>query len=74
MNYAKAFREIREETQMTRPALAKSIGITNTALWKIERGLTAPKEKTIIALCRLVRVPLAYFYQHAMTVEDYIVP
>ena len=74
MNYAKAFRELREETQMTRPGLAKSIGVTPTALWKIEHGVTVPKEKTIIALCRLLHVPLAYFYQHAMTIEDYIVP
>lgn len=74
MNYAKAFRELREEVQMTRPDLARSIGATPTALWKIEHGRTVPKPKTIIALCRLLHVPLAYFYQHAMTIEDYIVP
>lgn len=74
MNYAKAFKEIRDEVQMTRPALARSIGLTPTALWKIEHNRTLPKQKTIVALCRLVHVPLAYFYQHAMTIEDYIVP
>ena len=74
MNYAKAFRELREEAQMTRPAMARSIGATPTALWKIEHGRTVPKPKTIEALCRLLHIPPAYFYQLAMTIEDYIVP
>lgn len=52
--------------------MARSIGATPTALWKIEHGRTVPKQKTIIAFCKLVHIPLAYFYQRAMTIEDYI--
>lgn len=72
MNYGKAFREIREDMQMNRPELARSIGLTTTALWKIEHGRTVPKPKTIESLCRLVHIPLAYFYNKAMTIEDYM--
>lgn len=74
MNYAKAFKEIREEAGLTRPELAKELGVTPTALWKIENSRTTPKEKTIMALCNLVHIPPAYFYNLAAVSTDYGTP
>ena len=71
MNYGKAFKEIREERGFSRPAVASKIGCTPSALSKIENGRTTPKEKTISRFCAVAQVPVAYFYQKALSMEDY---
>lgn len=71
MDYGKAFRELREEQNLSRAEVAKQIGCTASALSKIERGKVIPKHVTIEAFCIMMRVPLAGFYFRAFTMEDF---
>lgn len=71
MNIGKAFKEIREEAELSRPALAKKLGVTPGALWKIEAGKSVPKQKTVAKLCYLRRIPLARFYTLAFEKNDF---
>lgn len=72
MNYGKAFKEIREEEQISRVSIAKQIGCTPSALSKIENGKATPKFATIRKFCAVTHIPVAYFYAKTMCLEDYI--
>lgn len=74
MNLGKAFKKIREERGLSRAQVAGAIGVTSSALWKIEAGKTSPKEMTIRKFCAHTHVPIAYFYNWAMTIEDFYFP
>jgi len=71
MNYGKAFRELREENNLSRADVAKQIGCTASALSKIERGKVVPKQATIDTFCVMMRVPIAGFYFRTFTMEDF---
>lgn len=74
MNFGRAFALIRDELQLTRPEAARMLEITPGALWKIEKGHTVPKRKTIHKFCATMHIPIAYFYTKTMDLEDYICP
>lgn len=59
MNYGKAFKEIREEQNLSRAEVAKQIGCTASALSKIERGKVVPKHVTIETFCIMMLISTA---------------
>ena len=65
------FKEIREEMNLSRQDLAVKLGITKSALWKIENGVSIPKPTTIAALALVSRVPVARIQIGALQPEDY---
>lgn len=71
MNLGKAFKTIREELGLTRPQVAGAIGLTSSALWKIEAGKTNPKEGTVAKFCYRYKVPLARLYTLAFEKKDF---
>lgn len=71
MEIGKAFRELREEQNISRAEVARQIGCTQSAISKIERGKVLPKQSTIEAFCTILRIPLARFYFCALTIEDF---
>ena len=73
MNYAQAFKQIREETQMSRKDLAEKLGCTPSSLSKIERGIVVPKEHTLIKLAHVTQNPLARIYTLAFDYGDFVV-
>lgn len=72
MNLGKVFKTERERLGVSRTEMAKRLGLTVSALWKIEAGKTQPKSGTIKKFCDDALIPLAYFYSCAMEREDYI--
>lgn len=72
MNYGKVFKGIREAGQTSRPQMARDLGITASALWKIEHDKASPKKETISRFCRLAGISLAYFYISSLEKEDFI--
>lgn len=71
MNFGKAFKEIREEQNLSRTEVARMICAHPSALSKIENGKTKPKHKTIEAFCIICRVPVARFYSLAFEPQDF---
>lgn len=74
MNPGKVFKQERERLGLTIREMAASLNITKSALWKIEAGRNYPKNETVNRLCQAASIPIAYFYQQAMTIEDYAAP
>lgn len=74
MRIGKAFKNIREESGIKQREMAARLGMTPTALWKIEAGKTSPKWKTMQKFIAEMHVPVAYFFSKAMDLEDYICP
>lgn len=71
MDYGKAFKESREEMDLTREKAAEMAGCTLSALSKIERGKTRPKHSTIEKFCRSIGIPLARFFYYALEPKDF---
>jgi len=74
MDYGKVFKTQREQLKLSQREMAKKLGLTPAALWKIEAGRNVPKESTIVKLCKVAFIPMAYFYQQATTLRDYSYP
>lgn len=74
MKIGKAFKDIREESGIKQREMAARLGMTPTALWKIENGKTFPKWKTMSKFMAEMHIPTAYFFSKAMGMEDYIHP
>lgn len=72
MNHGKVFKEIREASNTSRPQMARELGITASALWKIEHSKASPKKETISRFCRLAGISLAYFYISSLEKEDFL--
>lgn len=73
MDYGKVFKEIRKAINTSRPQMAKDLGITASALWKIENGKASPKKDTVSKFCRLTGISLAYFYISSLEKEDFLI-
>ena len=71
MDIGKAMMEIREEAGISRKEMATKLKIRPQSLWKIEKGMTYPKPKTIAQFCVAAKVPMACLYMRAMEKEDY---
>lgn len=74
MTYAKVFKEIRKERNLTRQELAQQLGITKSALWKIENGLSTPKPSTLYALSVVSNIPMARIQIGSLEPDDFFPP
>lgn len=74
MNIGRVIKDLREQKGTSQKEMAANLGITRSALWKIENGKVWPKKTTIDKFCLLIGIPVAYLYQKAFTIEDYIWP
>lgn len=71
MNPGKVFKTEREARGLSLREIAGTLGITTSALWKIEAGRNYPKQKTIIEFCKQFDYPIARFYVESLEKEDY---
>ena len=74
MEIGKTMRQLREQRGISVRSLAESLGITRSALYKIEAGKTEPKTATIRKFCATLKIPLAYLYTKSFTPEDFTWP
>lgn len=74
MKLGKAFKNERESKKISQREMARRLGITPVALWKIESGRTIPRWDTISKFIAEMHIPNAYFFSMAMDLEDYICP
>lgn len=71
MNIGKVMKSIRESRNIPQKEMADSLGITRTALWKIEANRCNPKRETVSMFCHKMSIPLAYLYMHALEEQDF---
>ena len=71
MRIGKAFKNIREESGIKQREMAARLGMTPTALWKIENGRVYPKKSTIDAFCFATKTPLARLYSISFEAKDF---
>lgn len=71
MNIGKVFKRVREERGITQRAFAAKLGLTPTALWKIEAGRNHPKPATINRFKEVAGYVTARLYLEAFEPEDY---
>lgn len=71
MNFGKVFKKERERIGVTQKEMAKMLGLTTSALWKIEVGRNTPKPSTIKSLCETTGCPIARFYVDSIEDGDY---
>ena len=71
MNIGKVFKKFREEKGITQRSLAQALGITPTALYKIESGRNWPKQKTIEAFQMISGYKTARLYVESFEAKDY---
>lgn len=64
-------KEIREGQKLSSREMAARLGITPSALWKIENGKVVPKKGTIDKFCFETRTPVARLYHLAMESSDF---
>lgn len=74
MDFGKTIKELRLNAGIGQKELARKLELTNAALWKAENGKSMPKFSTIKKVCIFFHIPIAYFYQKSMTIEDFIFP
>lgn len=71
MNIGRVFKQERERLGVTQKEMAKRLGLTTSALWKIEANRNWPKPQTILSLSRETGCPIARFYIDALDPTDY---
>lgn len=72
MNIGKVFREAREDRGLTLRAMSSRLGLSPSALWKIEAGKNWPKQKTIEALRKETGRSMASIYIESIEPEDFL--
>ena len=71
MNIGKAMKEIREERSLSSREMAALLGITPSALWRIENGKVWPKKATVDRFCFETKTPVARLYHLAFEPRDF---
>lgn len=71
MNIGNVFKKFREGRGITQRSMAKALGITPTALYKIESGRNCPKQKTIDAFQMISGYKTARLYVESFEAKDY---
>lgn len=71
MNIGNVFKKFREGKGITQRSMARALGITPTALYKIESGRNCPKQKTIDAFQMISGYPTARLYVESFEPKDY---
>ena len=68
MNLGNAIKRLRKVGKTSRKALAEDTGLSVTALYNIENGLSFPSKETIVKICSSLGIPESYLLVFA--VED----
>lgn len=71
MNIGQVFLKARQKEKVTLKAMSSKLGLTPSALWKIEVGQSWPKLKTIDAFSRETGIPIARIYIESLEPSDY---
>lgn len=71
MNIGKVFKHERERAGVTQKVMSEKLGITKSALWKIESGRNVPKPETVKRFCFVNGIPLAYLVIMSVEEEDF---
>jgi len=70
MNVGAAIREVRKEKGITGKRLAEMVGLSVTAIFNIEHGLSFPPMKTFQKICNALEVPQSFVLFYSITEED----
>ena len=65
---------IREEQKLSTREMATNLGITPSALWRIENGKVWPKPATVEKFCAVTLTPSAFLYTKALEAKDFQIP
>lgn len=60
MSTGERIRGLREKSEISQSELAELLGITRTAVWAWEKGITIPRQKTLVVLADLFGVTLDF--------------
>ncbi len=71
MNIGQVFLKARQKEKVSLKAMSSKLGLTPSALWKIEVGQSWPKPKTIDAFSRETGIPIARIYIESLEPSDY---
>lgn len=71
MNIGRVFKQARERQGLPLKIMSSRLGLTPSALWKIENGSSWPKQKTIQAFSMVTRMPVARIYIESIEPTDY---
>lgn len=71
MNIGKVFKQARQGRELPLKIMSSRLGLTPSALWKIEVGQSWPKPKTIDAFSRETGIPIARIYIESLEPTDY---
>lgn len=71
MNIGQVFLKARQKEKVSLKAMSSKLGLTPSALWKIEAGQSWPKPKTIDAFSRETGIPIARIYIESLEPSDY---
>lgn len=71
MNIGKVFKQTRQKEGVTLKIMSSRLGLTPSALWKIENGSSWPKQRTIQAFSMETRMPVARIYIESIEPTDY---
>ena len=69
-NLGKAIQEIRVLKNLSQGDLAAKIGITQTALSRIENGDAEPRKSTLNSICRILKTPKEFIMFKSLEVSD----
>lgn len=70
MNLGDTIKMMRKERRITQKKLAEDIGISDTALYNIEKNKSFPPKETISKICKGLGVPVAHLMISCLTEED----
>lgn len=70
MNIGNAIKEIRKVKGVTRKGLSEKAGVSVTALYNIENGLSWPSQETINKLCEALCCPVSYLLLFSVEEAD----
>lgn len=73
MNVGKVFMQAREARGLCGRELARIIGVSPSALWKIENGKVWPKQATLEKFCKVCGYSIARLYVESIEPIDYVV-
>lgn len=71
MNIGRVFKQAREKEGLTLKIMSSRLGLTPSALWKIENQRNWPKPQTIEAFSRETNIPVARVYIESIEPTDY---
>lgn len=70
MNLGEALKQLRKARKLTRKEVACRAGLSITALYNIEKGLSFPTQKTINCLCEVLGFPVSYLLVYSLSESD----